>query len=229
MAEFEHSYYLDKAGLALVMNEKGVNSLYCLDIFGTDVFVEDGEACSTLFSMVGEDVITMDDDDRFIINEPFNRMCQVMAEAQRILAVYSNGRKNVSTVFYLTDGKATGIQSAPNRQNVLKVFEADRGNIIDYIKETVDTKFGRDYKVKEKQLFLESLEFLSLEDNFEQIIENPDTLLFLELVSPDGKRGILKTAFIGSGKELKMCVWNDDGFKIDTYNGERFEKLVSEI
>lgn len=229
MSEYNDSYFLDKAGFALVMNEKTGGSFYCLDIFGTEVVVDDKDACASLFSMVGEDVINIDENDKFSLSEPFNGMCNVMANADKILAVYLNGRYNNCTAFYITDEKVTVVQNAPNRKNILKVSEEDRNGIFDYINENILTKLNRKKKAKEKTLFLESLEFLAVNDNFDHIIDDSDTYMFIELFIPDKKLNLLKAGLIGNEEEIKLCIWDDSGFKIDNYSPEKLKMLIDEI
>ena len=221
MPEYDNAYYIDRFGLALLLNRKGLKRIYCLDIFGNDVEIEDEEACRSLFSMASEELVNVDENEEFFLSEDFDRICDLITGAKIVIAIYSYSSQNTCDVIYAGEESAVCAQPAKNRKDTLKVFEIESNSIDDYIREIIQSS---ECKKEETPLFAESLEFLALNDSFVELAKNPATDIVVDFILPEAGMSYQKCAVINVVGKKELCVWKNDGFLIKEYDNNNIYK-----
>ncbi len=220
MIDYDNAFFIDKAGLALILSQKGISTIHCLNIFGEDIEIDDDEACLSLFSMVNEQLVESDEDGSFRLNSQFESACKAIIDAKKIIAVYSNDKNSGSLVVYKNDGGATAVMQAENRRDCLKVFEIKAEELQKHIASCIEQCGRRNSRGEDKTLFVESLEFFGLEDDFEQIIVNPQTAVFVEVFDIALQRPWKKLAVITEAGKQWLCRWQGEEYSFEEYNAQ---------
>lgn len=186
MTEIEKSFYLDQNSLALLLTGKGVNSLRCFDLFGKEINVDDAQACVTLYSLVQEGIAKVCEDE-FELDSDLNNMIETMIHSKKILAVYSGDKILSNIAFYIGGDTAVSIEQNTERNAFLKLSVIQTENIFDFISQRHLKNMQNDVLVEDikdsKDIYLNSLSLLTVNDDFEKILCSNDTYLFFDFIN----------------------------------------------
>ena len=219
MPEFDEAYYIDAFTLALLLNRKGLNRVYCMDFFGDRIDISDEDACKAMFEASSEGLIKVDENEKFYLNETLEVFCNIITSSKTVIGVYSNSQ--AASVIYIGKDNSVIAHPANNRKNVLKMFKTGTSQIYDYIdKQKVEiSKYD-----EESSLFVESLEFMNLYDDFQMIINNSATSLFIDIFDTASEASVLKCAIICSEGQEYLCSWDSQNYSIEKYEKANYLK-----
>ncbi|MBQ7203380.1 MAG: hypothetical protein IJS03_05100 [Eubacterium sp.] len=228
MPDYDNAYFLNSAGLALLLSKKEVSELYCLDYFGDDIVIDDESACQTLFSLVGDELVSVDGDDSFYLYDELEEITDTMVNADLIYALYSDKGGFASRLYYVNKDSAVLLQPDSRRKSVLKLIKLNSAEVCDDIYNSINIK--KEITDDENRLFIESLELIDIGDSFEQIIINKRTNAFIDVFSPRAEKSVKKAGVLTSRNEQYLCTWSADGYMSQPYNRENlFEFLLQAV
>lgn len=210
MVEIEKSFYFDKSSFALLFTGMGINSLQCFDVFGKEINVDDASACITLYSLVQEGIVKVFDDE-FELDSDLDYMLDIVISSKNRIAVYSNC-KNISNIaFYINEQTAVSVEQDTGRNNYIKLSSISSKNIFEIISQRYLKDLQNDISVESisytNDIYLNSLSFFNVNDNFEKIISSDDTYLFLDFISSAKQRSYCKIALIMSKSGPVIFEW----------------------
>lgn len=210
MADIEKSFYLDKNSFALLFTGMGINSLQCFDVFGKEINVDDASACITLHSLVQEGIVKVFDDE-FELDSDLDYMLDTIISSKNRIAVYSNC-KNISNIaFYINENTAVSVEQDTGRNNYVKLSSSSSKNVFEIITQRYLENLQNDVSVEyipyTNDIYLNSLSFLNVNDNFEKIISSDDTYLFFDFISSAKQRSCCKIALIMSKSGPVIFEW----------------------
>ncbi len=220
MAEIEKSFYLDKNSLALLLTSKGINSLQCFDVFGKEINVDDISACMTLYSLVQEGIVKVSDDE-FEMDSDLNNMLDIIISSKKMIAVYSNCKSISNIAFYINENTAVSAEQNAGRNDFLKLSYSSVKDIFDVISQRYLKNMQDDISVEDisytNDIYLDSLSFLNVDDNFEKVISSDDTYLFLDFISSVGQKSYCKIALIMSESGPVIFEWRRNCIYLQFY------------
>ena len=217
MFDYDEAYYIDICTLALLLHRKGLNQIYCLDYFGGEVDISDETACKSIFDIAGEGLIGVDENEKFYLNDALEELCNIITSARNVVAVYTN--QQAASIIYIGEECSVVAQPAKNRKDTLKMFKISSNSIYDYIKEQ-KTEVAPENE--ETMLFIQSLEFLTIDDDFDEMVKSPASAIFVDVFNILQECSIMKCAIIHANSSEYLCTWNSDGYSIEEYENKGF-------
>lgn len=225
----EKAFYLNKEEFGILLDSKNCNSVNCLNIFGNRVEISDRKAYMSLYSMLNEGMIEIEDD-KFSISDELNSIIATIASAKEAIAVYSPSYPSIAV--YRADGSYVLTQQENCRNNNMKVSSIEAHSLTDMIVDKFRLNISESISVSEEidessdDMYFTSLLLLNCNDDFSKLASSDRTVILIDFLDLSKEEPYKKLAVIKHGIGLVTVVWSKTDVKTMPYEKSFLKKIL---
>ncbi|MDD6729107.1 MAG: hypothetical protein PUE08_07815 [Eubacteriales bacterium] len=227
--KIEKAFYLSKEEMGVLLDSKNCHTLNCLNIFGNRVKISESDAHMSLYSMLQEGLVEIEDD-CFRITEELDTIITAVASAQKAAAVYSPFYQSVA--FYKYNSSCVLTQYGDHRDEKMKVSSVSGEDVVDIIVDKFRLNINESVEASQEltdshdDMYFTSLLLLGLDDDSSKLIQSDRIVLFIDFVDLSQDMSYKKLAVVKHGIGLAVIVWSRSDVKTYPYKKALLSQVI---